>query len=339
MKQRSIPLLAFKISLIFLAALFISSVPVKADVYKSVNASKNGKVDGTTFSTSMNSDQKSLSLYAKKAGRKIRITKKLYNSWIHTNGNIVYYLIKNTNTIGLRKKSLTSGKVKKISNLSITGTGLDLRLVKGKYAYFVLSQNVKKIGDPVILRRLRLDTGKTSKFASFSAPYMSPYIDLIEIYNGQLYFKQPTYGGPEGDLMRINLNTKAKKKVDTKDHYVTSADYIGNGLFLTEDGSGAGSSYLGLYDANKDKFKVVTKCPEGIPKVTSKYIYYISNIGGTLSVAGPFTVAVARYNISTGKRETLVKSLYIGGSITKFTTKYIRYTDSIYNGKTITKKW
>lgn len=154
-------------------------------------------------------------------------------------------------------------------------------------------------------------------------------IDLCGKYGNDLYFIRNV---PEGSFWKVNLKTKAVKQVSTNGKTVSIVQQSGQ-YFVLKDGTGAGYSYLGLWDAKAGKFKQIAKYPVA-NKVTPNYIYYVQKKDSTYSSS--YDVSVKRYNLKTGATKTLVSSLKISG-VRELTTKYVKYIDA--NGNEKTKKW
>ena len=194
-----------------------------------------------------------------------------------------------------------------------TGFGGGKVLTDGKTVYYA-----EKASGKFYLYRYLIDKGSKKKMGTLGTPSWG--VDLEGFYNGKIYF---VIDSPEGEFVRFDLKNKSVMKL-TGEYAVTSAEQKGRYFILT-DGTGAGYSYLGLFNAESDEMKKIVSSPcRWI--VTSKYVYYIGIKKGYI-FSTPMTITVARYTMSSGKKKTLIKAMDVYG-IEQFTTKYLKYKDS-----------
>ncbi|MBR0397624.1 MAG: hypothetical protein IJI10_05065 [Eubacterium sp.] len=178
------------------------------------------------------------------------------------------------------------------------------------------------------LYKADLNTGTSKKAGTLSKSAYN--IDLAGIYKNQIYF---IIDVPEGTFARINLKNKAVKKISFG-RTVSRAEQAGK-YFVLADGTGAGYSYLGIWNAGAGKFKVISKNP--IRWVTtSKYVYYAEQRSGNILAQNGAKVRVRRYKLSNGKKKTLTKTFRATG-ISDMTRKYLKYTNA--KGKQRTIRW
>lgn len=204
----------------------------------------------------------------------------------------------------------------------------------GKTAYFCEIRSGKWC-----LCKANISTGKVIKIKPLAGK--KNRITLEGIYKNKIYYIKNM---PEGDLYCINLKTKKVKRLLPK-KCVSSAQQIKQ-YFVMSDGTGAGFSYLGVYNAKNGKFSTVSKNPFTWT-ITSKYIYYVEGIGNVyMGSFQPKNVTVKRYTLSSKKKKTLVKTLTIQytsgmgfqtGADAGITTNSLKYYDK--NGKKKTKRW
>lgn len=195
-------------------------------------------------------------------------------------------------------------------------------LTDGKTVYYA-----EKASGKFYLYQYLIDKGSKKKMGTLGKPSWG--VDLEGFYNNKIYFIMDS---PEGKFACFNLKKKSVKKL-AGGYAVTSAKQIGKYFILT-DGTGAGYSYLGLYNAESGKMKKIVSSP-CTWIVTSKYVYYIGIKKGYL-FSKPMTITVVRYTMSSGKKKTFIKSMNVYG-IEEFTPKYLKYKDS--KGKIKKKSW
>lgn len=248
------------------------------------------------------------------------VTVRTNDSWPtkdRTAGGTVFTSTYTANGYVLKAKK--SGKTTTISKYANGGTVIS----DGTTVYYCTSSSKN-----LTLYKMNLSTGKNEKIKKLGTS-STWGIDLCGKYKNDIYFIRNV---PEGSFWKINLKTKAIKKVSIGDRTVSIAQQTGQ-YFVLKDGTGAGYSYLGLLNAKTGKFKQIAKWPV-TNKNTSKYIYYVQKKDNTY--ASSYNVSVKRYNLETGKTKTLVSSLKIR-NVQELTTKYVKYLDA--NGNVKTKKW
>lgn len=179
------------------------------------------------------------------------------------------------------------------------------------------------------LYKMNISTGKEEYIAWLGGSDINN-IELSGKYKNDIYYVMNV---PEGKLRRINIKTGKIRNVSVSGNAVTHAEMTGKYIVLS-DGTGAGHSYLGIWNAASRKFKTISK---KFPawKTGSKYIYYAEEKSHKQN-SPDRTVTVKRYSLSTGAKKTLVKSVKVK-YIMEITSKYIKYSD--WNGKIKRKKW
>ena len=222
-----------------------------------------------------------------------------------------------------RGSKLTATKDGITKTISSKNNGSEV-ISDGNVVYYVARKSGKQV-----LYRASITTGKKKKIAAICKS--SHMVELAGYYKNKIYY---ILDSPEGSFGMVNLKTKKVKKLATKDRTVTSADQSGK-YFVMSDGTGAGYSYLGVWNASKGKFKVIAKTPMQWV-VSGKNVYYIQVLSGDYWASKPYTIRIKRYRLSTGKSKTLVSSLKVK-NIEEFTAKYVKYRDTA--GKLHTKQW
>ena len=185
----------------------------------------------------------------------------------------------------------------------------------------------KSAGRPA-LYKASVSKGTSKKMGNLAGA--GHYVDLAGLYKNTVYY---IIDVPEGEFARFTLKNGKSKKLRFGEA-VTSADQKGKYFILT-DGTGAGYSYLGAYNALKGKFRRFAKSPCQW-HIVSKYVYFAEVIKGEAYANQPYTIRVKRYAFSGGKTKTLVKSLKVK-EVMKISTKGITYKN--ISGKKKTKKW
>ena len=183
-----------------------------------------------------------------------------------------------------------------------------------------------KSGGAYILYNANIDTLQVTQVATLSTTAHG--IDLCGIYKNKIYF---IIDVPEGTFARVDVKTGKQRRLRKN---VTTADWNGR-YYLLSDGTGAGHSYLGVWNAASGKYRTITKKPY-IWEMTNKYVYYLEVKSGNTWDGKGLTAAMKRYTLKSGKNRVLVKTLKIK-RILEVTDSYFRYTNM--NGKTRTKKW
>lgn len=250
------------------------------------------------------------------------------DSWpleTRTAGKAVFTATYDTSRGAASLSAVKGGKTIEITDSFNNGTVIS----NGRYVYYC-----SKESDRFTLYRFDLKNSARKKIGtllSFSQSESYYHnISLEGCYGKYIYF---IIDVPEGAFARINIKNGKVKKYDF-DNTVSSIEQKNEYLLLT-DGTGAGYSYLGLYNAANGKYKKITKSPY-LWSINSKYVFYAKITNGYIFSTEPVTIQVKRYTLSSGKQKTLVKSLKVK-RIEKITSKYIKYTDP--NGKSKKKKW
>lgn len=178
-----------------------------------------------------------------------------------------------------------------------------------------------------VLYKMNLSTGKTVRYRGLHSTAPLRSVTLCGKYGKDVYFIRDV---PEGLLYKVNLTTKKAEKIPIGGKRVSSAEQQGKYFYFT-DGTGAGKSYLGQWNAATGKFVKITDRPR-IFKANSRYVYYtqVLSLNNTQSIA---TLAVKRYVMATGKRETLISSLKVR-DVREITSTYVKYLDTNGNMKT-----
>ncbi len=213
-----------------------------------------------------------------------------------------------------------NGNITRLSSTFNGGTVVS----NGKKVFFCAKSSGKWY-----MYRGNVRTGKSKKLVKIANG--SHNICLEGYYGGSLYF---VLDSPEGIFKKVDLSTKKIKKLKTN---VTGTDWKGR-YFVLYDGTGAGYSYLGLWDSRKGKMRTVVKTPV-LWASTDKYVYYIEITEGdswNLMAGKSITASIKRYTYSNGKRKTLVKSIDVK-KIDEFDDSHIVYTDT--DGTVRTIEW
>ena len=193
----------------------------------------------------------------------------------------------------------------------------------GNIVYYCTS---RASGLTLYKKNLKTGTNKKIKVIGDSNTYG---IELSGIFKNEIYFVRNV---PEGSFGKVNIKSKKVRNISVGKRTVTTAEQY-NQYFVLLDGTGAGYSYLGLWNANKSTFTRLTKYPVRYVK-TKKYIYYVRKAGVTQDTWDKGTVN--RYTLSTGKTQKLL-SIDGMAQVQDFTSKYIRYYDRDHVLRT--KKW
>ncbi len=205
------------------------------------------------------------------------------------------------------------GKTIKISNCSNGGCVLS----NGTIVLYCTSKS-----DGFVLYKMNLSTGKKVKYRGMAGS--SDWgVELCGKYGKDIYFIRNV---PEGTFCKVNLSTKKVTKIK---NIVSSAAQQGKYLYL-RDGTGAGFSYLGQWNAQANKYIKIGSRPT-IYKANSRYVYYTESAGYDSN--GLQTISVKRYSNADGKRKTLISSMKVKYTV-DITSTYIKYVDVNGNQKT-----
>ena len=198
----------------------------------------------------------------------------------------------------------------------------------GKTVYYS-----SKVSGKHVLFKASVINGTAKKLGKL-APSSHYGVDLIGLYKNVVYYIVDV---PEGQLYRFSLSRKKAKKIKVSGT-TFSIGSQNRKYFVFSDGTGAGYSYIGVYNAAKGKFKKIAKLPKEPVRwtITSKYIYFAELTKGNTFTGKSYTIRVRRYQFSSGKTKTLIKSLKVK-SILELTSKSITYVN--YSGKTKAKIW
>jgi uncharacterized protein YxeA len=155
---------------------------------------------------------------------------------------------------------------------------------------------------------------------------------LCGYYDKEVYY---TIDSPDGSFARIDLNDGEVEGL-ASGYPVTSAVQNGKYFFL-HDGTGEGYSYLGIFYADKGKFKKIATKPCKW-YYTANAVYFAELSDGVLPSTedDPALIAVKSFTFSDAKRTTLINSVEVL-DVKSITSKYIKYTD--VNGKNVTRYW
>ena len=146
-------------------------------------------------------------------------------------------------------------------------------------------------------------------------------IDLCGYYKNKVFFIKNV---PAGTFASINLKTK---KITWIKDIVTEAELQGKYFTLT-DGTGAGHSYISIYNASSGKDKTITNKPY-VWHSGKKYVWYLEVVSGNWYTHN-CKVNLIRWTNSSGKKKVLAKSVKID-NVKSFSDKYLKYYD--WNGK------
>ena len=215
------------------------------------------------------------------------------------------------------------GVTKRISSVYDGGAVIS----DGKTVYFTA-----KVSGKYMLYKASAAKGNAKKVGKLASS--SHYgVTLSGLYKNIIYYVMDS---PEGSFYRFSLKSKKAKKIGTSGTTVTNAEQNGK-YFVLSDGTGAGYSYLGVYNAAKGKFRKIANLPKEPVNwhVTKKYVYFAEVINGH-SYNPPYRVRIRRYTFSSGKTKTLVKSLKVK-YVNSFSSDGVTYTTP--SGTTKVKKW
>ncbi|MBR2188275.1 MAG: hypothetical protein IJ860_02540 [Eubacterium sp.] len=210
-----------------------------------------------------------------------------------------------------------SGKTVTITNSFNGGTVIS----DGKTAYYCA-----KTSDKWCLYKANVKTGSKKKIGVLATSGYN--IDLAGIYKNQVYY---IIDVPEGTFAKFSLKNKSANKLSFG-KTVSIARQTGK-YFVLADGTGAGYSYLGLWNAASNKFKTISKKPV-IWYETSKYVYFVEYKKSGYYFGQSADMLVKRYKLSNGQKKTITKS-FNGTGISQLTAKYVKYYTSSGSQKTI----
>lgn len=155
------------------------------------------------------------------------------------------------------------------------------------------------------------------------------YVVLCGIYGKELYFMPKNL---ESSFWKINLETKEMKQLNIG-QTVTVCKHFGY-YFLMHDGSGAGISYLGVWNAKDGTFKKIAQRPSGVYAGYKDSVYCVETNRGDMLAGEPINVTVKKYDVKTGEITTLVSSLDCK-NVKSISSECIEYTDLGGNVKRI----
>ena len=215
------------------------------------------------------------------------------------------------------------GATKTITDAATGGTVIS----NGSVVYYVS----KKSGR-YVLYKADLNKGTVKRIGKLTS--RGHYgADLLGLYKNTILY---IVDSPEGSLAAFDLKSKKARTIHVGEAFTQGTQH--GKYFVLADGTGAGYSYLGVYNAANGTFRRIAKLPKEplIWYSTSKYVYFAELKSGNTFSGKPYTICVRRYRYATKKTKTLIRSLKVK-YVTDISSKKLTYVTA--GGKTKTKKW
>jgi hypothetical protein len=220
-------------------------------------------------------------------------------------------------------------------DLYVTKNGVRKRISKKASSGGVISNGVSvyyaaRVSNGSFLYRYTISSGTKKKIGKLCKS--SSKAELCGYYEKEVYY---TIDSPDGRFARIDLNDGEAEGL-ASGYHVTTATQNGEYFFLY-DGTGEGYSYLGIFYANKGRFKKIATKPCRW-YYTAQSVYFAELKEGNLPAteSNPATIDVKNFTYENAKRTTLINAVEVL-DVKSITSKYIKYTD--VNGKNVTRYW